>query len=364
MALIPAKCTQCGANIHVDDTKEAGICESCGTAFITEKVINNYQTNITNNNVFYGATVTVAGPNLDNLYQTARRFRRNSNVSEASKYYNMILTEDPSSWEAYFYCTYYKAAEAHKHEVQEAAQSIVICLDTVLDMIDERERTDDAKVAALKDIAASCVSLTNSFHNFVLNPEGMNVSIAEMPSHLKAVAMTCLHLATISYMVGDKIEQRFPNLFSQVTDVCVKAWKQGVEIHQDCNKQLPNKAQGQQIINEYVMKIKRFDSTYNVATSSAGQSTGGGCYVATCVYGSYDCPEVWTLRRFRDNNLAAAWYGRAFIRIYYAISPTLVKWFGNTAWFKNMWHGTLDKMVSKLQAEGVESTPYEDKIWR
>lgn len=22
----------------------------------------------------------------------------------------------------------------------------------------------------------------------------------------------------------------------------------------------------------------------------------GGCYVATCVYGSYDCPEVWTLR--------------------------------------------------------------------
>ena len=26
-----------------------------------------------------------------------------------------------------------------------------------------------------------------------------------------------------------------------------------------------------------------------------------GCYVATCVYGSYDCPEVWVLRRFRDN---------------------------------------------------------------
>ena len=30
----------------------------------------------------------------------------------------------------------------------------------------------------------------------------------------------------------------------------------------------------------------------------------GGCYVATCVYGSYDCPQVWTLRRFRDNTLA------------------------------------------------------------
>ena len=26
-----------------------------------------------------------------------------------------------------------------------------------------------------------------------------------------------------------------------------------------------------------------------------------GCYIATCVYGSYDCPQVQTLRRFRDD---------------------------------------------------------------
>ena len=30
----------------------------------------------------------------------------------------------------------------------------------------------------------------------------------------------------------------------------------------------------------------------------------GGCYVATAVYGSYDCPQVWTLRRYRDDILA------------------------------------------------------------
>ena len=86
-----------------------------------------------------------------------------------------------------------------------------------------------------------------------------------------------------------------------------------------------------------------------------------GCYVATAVYGSYDCPEVWTLRRFRDNTLASTWYGRAFIRTYYAISPTLVKWFGNTAWFKKMWKGKLDKMVCHLNNNGVENTPYCDK---
>ena len=95
----------------------------------------------------------------------------------------------------------------------------------------------------------------------------------------------------------------------------------------------------------------------NVSTSKKG------CYVATCVYGSYDCPEVWTLRRYRDDTLGSTWYGRAFIRTYYAISPTLVKWFGKTKWFKKMWKGKLDRMVKNLQEKGVENTPYEDKEW-
>ena len=88
---------------------------------------------------------------------------------------------------------------------------------------------------------------------------------------------------------------------------------------------------------------------------------GGGCYVATCVYGSYDCPQVWTLRRFRDNTLAKSFLGRAFIRVYYATSPAIVKWFGKTAWFKKMWRGFLDGMVKRLNDKGVEDTPYKDK---
>ena len=96
---------------------------------------------------------------------------------------------------------------------------------------------------------------------------------------------------------------------------------------------------------------------------SSGSSGGGGCYVATAIYGSYDCPEVWTLRRFRDNTLAKTWYGRAFIHTYYAISPTIVKLFGKTDWFKNLWKPLLDKIVKDLQANGVENTTYNDKEW-
>lgn len=96
---------------------------------------------------------------------------------------------------------------------------------------------------------------------------------------------------------------------------------------------------------------------------SLEKGKSGGCYVATAVYGSYNCPQVWTLRRYRDYTLAETWYGRAFIHTYYAISPTLVKWFGHTEWFKKMWKGKLDRMVANLNAEGVEDTPYEDRNW-
>lgn len=89
-----------------------------------------------------------------------------------------------------------------------------------------------------------------------------------------------------------------------------------------------------------------------------------GCYIATCVYGSYDCPEVWTLRRYRDIKLGATWYGRLFIKLYYAISPTIVKIFGKTKIFKLLWKKYLDKKVSRLNYKGFDNTPYKDKNWR
>lgn len=43
MSLVNAKCTNCGANLTVDEAKDAAICQYCGSAFIVEKAINNYK---------------------------------------------------------------------------------------------------------------------------------------------------------------------------------------------------------------------------------------------------------------------------------------------------------------------------------
>ena len=121
-------------------------------------------------------------------------------------------------------------------------------------------------------------------------------------------------------------------------------------------------AEAKNEIDKYELKrngISGAEGPSSQATSPS-QSKSGGCYVATSVYGSYDCPQVWTLRRYRDYRLAKTWYGRTFIKAYYATSPSLVKWFGETSWFRSLWKGVLDKKVTKLNEIGFEDTPYND----
>ena len=110
-------------------------------------------------------------------------------------------------------------------------------------------------------------------------------------------------------------------------------------------------------LNEIVGKEYKTNKLLNYITEV--QVKKEGCYVATCVYGSYDCPQVWTLRRFRDNILARHVFGRLFIALYYAISPTLVRLFGDTGWFRSFWKRQLDFLVAELRSRGVDHTPLE-----
>lgn len=89
----------------------------------------------------------------------------------------------------------------------------------------------------------------------------------------------------------------------------------------------------------------------------------GGCYIATAVYGSYDCPEVRTLRRYRDDRLSKQLCGRVFIKTYYAVSPVIVRLFGKARWFNRLSRSALDSFVAKLNARGYASGRYEAAEW-
>lgn len=258
MAFIPAKCTQCGASIEVDDTRDAGICKFCGTAFVTEKVINNY--NIQN------ATINVAGVDINNLLLRATQFENANDVDKAIEYYNRVLDIDANRSEA---------------------------------------------IQGIKRLTKYYIGATPVSRQDILNIENFLNNNEKIQAIKLVRELTGLGLAEAKTF----IDNYKPN--------------------------------------------NDLSEPQNISVSPSTSSTGG-CYIATAVYGSYDCPQVWTLRRYRDYYLAKTSWGRMFIKVYYTLSPELVRCFGNTLLFKKLNKLYLDYKVKNLNKKGYDNTPYND----
>ena len=138
MSLIPAKCTQCGSNIEIDPTKEAGICPYCGTAFVTEKVINNYNTYVNNTNNYSGATINYYGnaAMLEKHLANARRAKDKEDWEETERYYNLAEECDPTCIEAIFYSSFAKAKNSLRNSDMYKRKDAFAILNKSISIID------------------------------------------------------------------------------------------------------------------------------------------------------------------------------------------------------------------------------------
>lgn len=339
----------CGST---DLVKQDGVfvCQYCGCKYSAEeakKMMIEGQVEVT------GTVKVDTADELANLYQIARRAKDDNNAENAAKYYDLILIKDPSSWEAAFYVVYFKAMECKIAQIQSAGTSVSNCIDTVLKLIKDNVSEPDKQRDAYFEVATSVISIANMLFNAAekhykdIQTEIRYKYTQEWISNSFA-AINCV------YTLGDNLDLLFGNE-PDANKLSLMAWEAGVSWHRTIIGNLSNKDVNRDIINRYIEKIKKYDTSYNAPEES------GACYVATAVYGSYDCPQVWTLRRYRDYALDSTWYGRAFIKTYYAISPTIVKYFGHTEWFNRIWKNRLDKMVAKLKEQGYEDTKYNDR---
>ena len=371
-------CEMCGST---DLMKQDGVfvCQTCGTKYSVEeakKMMVEGTVDVT------GSTVKVdTSDELANLYQLAHRAKIENNIENAAKYYDMILIKDPTSWEAAFYSVYYQALNCKIIQIESSVRSIQNSLDTVFALIschltDEGEKKEACKQVALSSIAAADVFFTgaknthdSSFRSFMQygNQKLYAEDVGEFRKRTFACGQLLIHLEGILRMLYPEDKDIKEIALTALEKAATESFESYKEIYDEYKVHFFKLSKF--TCDELADTIKKYykpdyTSLFETVKKPEKPATpSGGCYVATAVYGSYDCPQVWTLRRFRDYTLAETWYGRAFIRTYYAISPTLVKWFGHTEWFKKMWKGKLDRMVANLNAEGVEDTPYEDRTW-
>ena len=102
MPLVAAKCTNCGASLTVDNSKEAAICEFCGTPFIVEKAIANITMTGNSSLNIESAVINIQGnsPSVDNMLKRAEEFAQQGDYDTALEYCNKVLDLDYSNTSA------------------------------------------------------------------------------------------------------------------------------------------------------------------------------------------------------------------------------------------------------------------------
>ena len=316
-------CEMCGST---DMIKQGGVfvCQSCGTKYSLEEA----------KKMMIAGTVNVAGTvTVDNSsfvkksLDNARRALKKDDWEEVEKYYNLVERENPNCIEAVFFSAFAKAMyslfDAEYFKRNNKFEVLIKSISVISDYYDET--TENKKVV----LRAVCFAVERmcSTKNFVY------AGGCGSGENFLAVLLVIFSSNIGTYRWTKQ-------LIEAVKNAVIVELKQIRAAHPDRED-----AYLQDLINR-LSNLKK-----------------SGCYIATAVYGSYDCPEVWTLRRYRDNVLGASWYGRLFIKTYYAISPTVVQYFGRTRIFQKFWRGKLDAFVKKLNDQGISSKPYADKNW-
>lgn len=323
-------CEICGSSelIKQDDRY---ICQACGTNYTTEEA-KKLLVEISGSVDISGSTVKVDNSSLvQRSLENARRAKSKEDWEECEKYYNTVEQHDPKNIEALFYSSYSKAkmsmVESDRFKREQKINVLKKTISVIDDNYDPSPEKYEEQKKLIEQINADLMALVNG--SFVYNIKTHN----NVTTNDSAYTYTMFNQLCLGWI--ESLKNIIKSVSGTKPNKTVYLWKL---IRQNYVYVFVHVIKSQAKTFENMIKqtdetIKRLDPGYQPAEIPARK---GSCYVATCVYGSYDCPQVWTLRRYRDNTLASTWYGRLFIHTYYTISPTIVRLFGNTYWFRKM----------------------------
>lgn len=90
MGFIKLNCSNCGANIELDESREFGFCQYCGTKMVQDKIIIEHR----------GSVSIDRTAKIQNLLIRAKEMISQNRIDEAEKYYDRVLEYDIRNTEA------------------------------------------------------------------------------------------------------------------------------------------------------------------------------------------------------------------------------------------------------------------------
>ncbi|MCQ2481360.1 MAG: hypothetical protein MJ121_04510, partial [Clostridia bacterium] len=80
MGMVAMKCPSCSADIELDDSREFGFCNFCGTKVMQDKIVVEHRGNVKVDNSEF----------VKKYLANARRARQKEDWAEVEKYYNLV----------------------------------------------------------------------------------------------------------------------------------------------------------------------------------------------------------------------------------------------------------------------------------
>lgn len=290
--MVNIKCELCGSN---EFTKQDDffVCQHCGCKYTIEQAKKLIIDGVVN---VEGKVEINTSEKIKNLYTIARRSRDNNDWDAAKRYYDLVLQEDPLSWEAIFYLAYFDAYYCKNGELQYKASKMCNCITSVCDLINESKMSLKEKFDAYVMLSNSVLLISRGLQERARNFRNSMIGIkAISPTMLLGAGKdqqtyydTVVPMINCIYNFANGIEKVIDQFgeFPQLRELMVSFWQLA---NQDL-KELFGRSlsdHNKQIINGYNEKILRHtpeEQKYNVSQQLQGyevstRSTGGSSKV-------------------------------------------------------------------------------------